>query len=91
MPLANALAPIVDLVFPPRCPLCGDGIAAQTGLCAACWGELQIPGEPACTLCQRPFAEGVLAGSVCAPCLAAPPRHDASGADRDALELDSAR
>jgi ComF family protein len=70
------LAPVVDLVFPPRCPLCGEGLAAQSGLCAACWSELAIPGEPCCAKCQRPFAQGMEAGSVCAPCLAQPPRHD---------------
>lgn len=76
MPLAQALAPVVDLIFPPRCPLCGEGLSAQTGLCAACWSELVIPGEPACTLCQRPLGDAVIAGSVCAPCMADPPRHD---------------
>jgi len=74
--LKAALAPVVDLVFPPRCPLCGEGLSAQDGLCAACWSELAIPGEPCCTLCQRPFPEGIVDGSVCGPCLAAPPRHD---------------
>jgi ComF family protein len=76
MPLAETLAPVVDLVFPPRCPLCGEGLSAQTGLCAAYWNELVIPGEPACALCQRPFSESVVEGAVCAPCLASPPRHD---------------
>ena len=32
--------------FPPRCPLCGDGLTAQVGLCAPCWSELEIPGTP---------------------------------------------
>ena len=72
----QAFAPLVDLVFPPRCPACGEGIATQDGLCAACWGELVIPGEPACTLCQRPFGAELSEGTVCAPCLASPPRHD---------------
>lgn len=76
MKLARAFAPVIDLVFPPRCPLCGEGISAQTGLCAACWGDLAIPGEPCCALCQRPFPDAVAAGSLCAPCLAEPPRHD---------------
>lgn len=76
MLVPDALAPLVDLVFPPRCPLCGEGIAAQTGLCAGCWATLEIPGEPACASCARPFGDGVLDGSVCAPCLADPPRHD---------------
>lgn len=76
MSLADALAPLVDLVFPPRCPLCGEGIAAQTGLCSACWGTLAIPGEPACASCARPFGEGIPEGSICAPCLGDPPSHD---------------
>jgi ComF family protein len=76
MPIAEALAPIVDLVFPPRCPLCGAGLTAQVGLCAGCWGQLVIPGHPACVTCQRPFPDSVEPGSVCAPCLAQPPRHD---------------
>ncbi len=70
------LAPVVDLLFPPRCPLCGEGLAAQSGLCAPCWAGLAIPGQPSCSSCQRPFASGTAAGSICAPCLATPPRHD---------------
>lgn len=76
MLLSDALAPLVDLVFPPRCPLCGDAIATQTGLCSGCWSTLVVPGEPACTSCSRPFGDGVADGSICAPCLADPPRHD---------------
>jgi ComF family protein len=75
--LRDALAPLVDLVYPLRCPLCGASIGAQTGLCGDCWAELRIPGEPACACCQRPFgAAQVEEGAVCAPCLANPPRHD---------------
>lgn len=76
MGVSGALAPLVDFVFPPRCPLCGDGLAAQTGLCTACWSELAIPGEPSCGRCQRPFGNERNAGAICAPCLAAPPKHD---------------
>lgn len=76
MRVSATLAPIVDLVFPPRCPLCGAALASQGGLCGDCWGELVIPGEPCCTSCQRPFGEGASDGMVCAPCLANPPLHD---------------
>ena len=77
MTLLQTLAPVIDLIYPPRCPLCGEGLAAQDGLCAACWGELAIPGEPACAKCQRPFGHAAASqGTVCAPCLAAPPQHD---------------
>ena len=75
--IAEATAPIVDLIYPPRCPLCGGSIAAQQGLCGPCWSELQIPGEPRCASCQRPFGGGtVTQGALCAPCLTDPPRHD---------------
>jgi ComF family protein len=76
MQLAQTLAPVIDLVFPPRCPLCGEGLSAQVGLCANCWGELAIPGDPSCALCQRPFADPQGDGAVCLPCMAEPPRHD---------------
>ncbi len=77
MQVPAVLAPIVDLVFPPRCPLCGAGLAVQTGLCGACWGELAIPGEPCCAACQRPFPPELAGGdALCAPCLADPPSHD---------------
>jgi len=77
MGLSATLAPLVDFVFPPRCPLCGEGLAAQTGLCAGCWAELAIPGDPSCARCQRPFGHGRgQDGTICAPCLAAPPKHD---------------
>ena len=75
--LAEVLKPAVDLVYPPRCPLCGDAIAEQKGLCALCWSGLVIPGEPNCSTCQRPFSDGFGGdGAQCAPCMASPPKHD---------------
>lgn len=41
--LTHSLKPLVDLVYPPRCPACGDAIADQHGLCVACWSMLEIP------------------------------------------------
>jgi ComF family protein len=76
MALSQALAPLIDLVFPPRCPLCGEGLTAQVGLCGSCWSQLVIPSDPCCSLCQRPFSAGIRDAAICAPCLAAPPRHD---------------
>ena len=75
---STLLAPIVDLLFPPRCPLCGETLAAHGGLCASCWSNLEIPGEPACALCQRPLDNSIMPDGdpLCAPCMAQPPRHD---------------
>ena len=43
--LAHGMKPLVDLVYPPRCPLCGAALANQDGLCVDCWSLLDIPGE----------------------------------------------
>ena len=75
--IGDGVAPLVDLVYPPRCPACGEGIGGQGGLCAPCWNDLAIPGDPSCALCQRPFGKsGPDEGSICAPCLGSPPVHD---------------
>ena len=75
--MGEGLSPAVDLLFPPRCPLCGGAIAQQKGVCGACWGELAIPGHPSCATCQRPFSSDTMDdGAICAACLADPPRHD---------------
>ena len=75
--VGQSLAPLVDLVFPPRCPLCGDALSNQAGLCSACWEDLTIPGEPCCAACSRPFREEIFGtSSQCGVCLASPPLHD---------------
>lgn len=75
--IAQGLAPLVDFIYPPRCPACGDSIGEQGGLCPGCWSDLVIPSDPSCRSCQRPFGEsGPDHNSVCAPCLANPPAHD---------------
>lgn len=88
--LAESLAPIVNLVYPPRCPACGEGLGEQAGLCIDCWSDLVIPADPACVLCQRPFGEhGPDAGATCAACMADPPLHD--GIAAGALYNDTSR
>lgn len=43
--VADTLRPVADFIYPPRCPACGAGIGAQTGLCLDCWNALETPGE----------------------------------------------
>lgn len=88
--LKQALSPVIDLVYPPRCPACGAAIASHGALCQECWSGLVIPGEPACQACQRPFGnEDMPEGALCAPCLASPPLHD--GVSAATLYTDEAR
>jgi ComF family protein len=76
MQLPAPVAAIADMLFPPRCPLCGEPVVEHGGLCPGCWSGLVQPGQPACALCQRPFAAELPEGAVCAPCMAQAPRHD---------------
>lgn len=73
--LLHALAPLIDAVFPPRCPLCADLLAGHQGLCGACWGRLEFPGDPACTLCSRPLRAGWEHDDLCLGCKRQAPLH----------------
>ncbi len=42
MPM-QVFAPLVDLIYPPRCPLCGDGVDPKQGLCEACAEGIEPP------------------------------------------------
>ncbi|PLK23566.1 ComF family protein [Porphyrobacter sp. TH134] len=44
--IARQFAPLVDFVYPPRCPSCGASVAAQAGLCIDCWSTLEVPDHP---------------------------------------------
>ncbi|KEO91392.1 hypothetical protein EH31_01640 [Erythrobacter longus] len=41
--MTEGLRPLVDLVYPPRCPSCGAATASQGSLCSDCWSELEFP------------------------------------------------
>lgn len=88
--ISEGLRPLVDFIYPPRCPLCGCALAQHGGLCVSCWALLAIPGEPACASCGRPFGETQAGtGAHCAPCLASPPIH--AGIAAGVLYNDAAR
>ncbi|OGS52321.1 MAG: amidophosphoribosyltransferase [Erythrobacter sp. RIFCSPHIGHO2_12_FULL_63_10] len=88
--ISEGLRPLVDFIYPPRCPLCGCALARHGGLCVTCWTLLAIPGEPACASCGRPFGEVQTGkGTQCAPCLATPPIH--AGIAAGVLYNDAAR
>ncbi|MEO0689088.1 MAG: ComF family protein [Pseudomonadota bacterium] len=44
--LMSGLNPLIDLIYPPRCPLCGAPLAKQGGLCLDCWSKLDLLDGP---------------------------------------------
>ncbi len=74
--ISEGLRPVVDIVYPPRCPMCGDAIADQVGLCPECWSGIEMPGTPASASCHYPLGDGAAnEAEQCAGCIAYPPRH----------------
>lgn len=75
----HALAPLArlaDLALPPRCPGCGEIVAADHRFCAGCWGKLRFLGPPWCAKCHAPFDYDRGGDAVCGRCMDAPPAHD---------------
>ena len=75
--IGRIFRPLVDFAYPPRCPLCGDALGGQDGLCVECWATLEQPGGNGCASCGLPLPPD-LAGedaAQCAPCLKQQPRH----------------
>jgi ComF family protein len=56
---------LLDLVFPPICPLCRARLGAgrRDPLCGACWQALERIDEPVCRLCGLPLTIPGLCGA----------------------------
>ena len=55
----------------------GSANGLDEGLCGSCWGTLQLPGQPACCLCQVPLSiDQLTVEGLCGPCRADRPAHD---------------
>jgi ComF family protein len=83
------LEPVLDLVFPALCPVCGrrSDDRVHRPFCAACWTALPLWTDAGCPGCARRFV-GLPAGESCEACRGAPPPFEwvrAVGAYRDGL------
>lgn len=80
----KALKSLIDLIYPPRCPICQAFLQDQITLlgnqnlpfCRACLEEFTPIKSPICSLCGRPFSEGVEHDRVCEDCLRRRPSYD---------------
>jgi ComF family protein len=70
--IRNGALRVLDFALPPRCAGCGAIMAEVHTFCPECWKQLDFLGAGGCETCGLPLE---LAGSsVCAGCLAQPPR-----------------
>ncbi len=79
-PWRAVLGEAQNLVWPPLCPLSHKPVRAHGELASDAWSRLQFVADPLCLTCGRPFGyafAGVDAtGTLCAGCIASPPRYD---------------
>lgn len=71
--LRGAMLRGLDILLPPRCLGCGDGLADHGRLCAGCWSGLAFITEPCCDACGYPFEHVLPGGGLCGACTARRP------------------
>jgi len=84
----NLLHRLIDLVYPPRCPVCRSFLPQGSrkegkgyqGICSSCLGDFHPLNPPYCTICGRPFASTSGDCHVCENCLRKRPAFHALGA-----------
>lgn len=84
----NLLTRLIDLVYPPRCPVCQSFLPEgnrndsgdHQGICSSCGGDFHPLNPPYCTICGRPFGSTFGDGHVCENCLRKRPAFYALGA-----------
>ena len=46
---------ILDFIYPPLCPVCGNSVESHGTLCAKCWAGFDWISNPKCVKCGYPF------------------------------------
>lgn len=80
----NLFHRFLDIIYPPRCPVCGSFLGSTAdgegvSLCAACLGGFSEVASPLCPVCGRPFDVGE-DDHLCHECLTRTPFYNKAGA-----------
>lgn len=66
---SRLIAPLVDLLFPPSCPNCGEMVDQAASLCGACWAKITFLADPLCSCCGLPFEYDLGDEVFCGGCI----------------------
>jgi ComF family protein len=50
---------LLDFLFPPRCPICGESVSKHGQICAVCWNRFDWITDPKCARCGYPFPANI--------------------------------
>ena len=53
--MVKILQSLLDFVYPPSCPICGELIGSHGSLCSKCWTTFNWISNPKCFKCGYPF------------------------------------
>ncbi len=92
--VATVVRAAFDLLFPPRCLVCGGSGGPHPSMCGACWRSIPRLTPPWCAICGRPFwtldPRGAATGAPSAVCGACRRRRPAFTWGRSATLYDAA-
>ncbi|MFQ5329777.1 MAG: double zinc ribbon domain-containing protein [Thermodesulfobacteriota bacterium] len=60
------LKSLLNLFFPPSCPVCEEG--GSDGICRLCMAGMRLIHSPLCPLCGIPFSSSVSSDHLCGNC-----------------------
>ena len=63
---------LINFIYPPSCPICGETVEAHGSLCPKCWIKFNWISNPKCYKCGYPFPADLDLGSqpMCPHCAA---------------------
>ncbi len=61
------LKSLLDLFFPPSCPICEEG--GNEGICPSCMAGMRLIHSPLCPFCGIPFSSSVSSDHLCGDCM----------------------
>ena len=65
-------AAFLNILFPPRCVVCGAGVDAVHSVCASCFAALHVVSAPYCATCGIPFVAQIEGITQCGVCMMEP-------------------
>lgn len=65
-----------NLILPPTCLSCDQGVAEQGTVCSSCWAQIRFIEKPFCEVLGLPFSYDMGSGILSAEAIANPPTFD---------------
>lgn len=62
------LTPLLNLIMPPRCYMCGKLVGEKSALCPKCFAKVTFLSKQGCPVCGRPYVFGNESDIMCENC-----------------------